>query len=235
MKTLHSDISSTCIRADKLLWDAYARTGGSQPDIRDEGHLIFPPYRNKNGTRVSEQEARFAFVNALCRGQLRYSVEVPTTKCYSFSEGGSRSASTDLQVHGPNEIGICNVEFKAKGVSPSARDNSSIYKDVQKLLREPIWGLWFHLLKSINRSSIKNFLDVIVEKIGKTQREFDDVEAPGLTIHICVLQPSFSLRKNILLPVDEAELAKQLYVDPQVSANESKEEKILNGWKLERN
>ena len=235
MKTLHSDISSTCMLADKLLWSAYARTGGSQPDIRDEGHLIFPPYRNKNSTRVSEQEARFAFVEALCRGPLRYSVEVPTTKLYSFSEGGYRSASTDLQVHGPNEIGICNVEFKAKGVSSSAKDNSSIYKDVQKLLREPVWGLWVHLLKSINRSSIKNFLDVIAEKIRRVQEELgNDVATPSLTLHICVLRHGFSLQKDILFPMNGVGLANQLQIDLCVTRDDLKKVIDLNGWHLER-
>ena len=57
-----------------------------------------------------------------------------------------------------NKIGICNVEFKAQGASSSAKDKSSIYKDVQKLLREPVWGLWFHLLNSVNNSTIKNSL-----------------------------------------------------------------------------
>ena len=233
MNTLHPDISDTCTQADEILWDAYARSAGNRPDLSGEGRLVFPRYRDEEKLRVSEQEARFAFVEALSGGHLKYSVEVPTTKRYSFKGKGSRSASTDLQVHKANES-ICNIEFKAQGVSTAAADNSSICKDVQKLLREPVWGLWFHLLKSIDRSSIKNILDVIAEKIGKTERVFNDIEAPGLTIHICVLQPGFSLQKDILLSVNEAELAYQLCVDPQVSVNELKEEEHLNGWKLER-
>ena len=103
MKTLHSDISNVCTQANYFLWDAYARSDVSQPSVSGDCRLVFPRYRKKEDDekvelRVSEQEARFAFVEALCQGPLRYSVEVPTTKCYSFSGKGSRSASTDLQV-----------------------------------------------------------------------------------------------------------------------------------------
>ena len=87
---LHPDISSACRRSDSLLWDAYARSTDSQPDASGEGRLVFSRYRKKDdGTkgdlRVSEQEARFAFVEALYQGPFRYSVETPTDKLYKFT------------------------------------------------------------------------------------------------------------------------------------------------------
>ena len=234
MKPLHPDISKVCTLANRFLWDAYTRSGHSQPGISGEGRLIFPRYRKKKGLRVSEQEARFAFVEALCRGPLRYSVEVPTTKRYSFSGEGSSSAMTDLQVRDTKEIGICNVEFKAKGVSLSA-ENKRIYKDVQKLLREPVWGLWFHLLEGVDKSTIPNFLSVMVKQVGKVKDEPKyNVEAPGLTLHICVLRQRFSLQKDVPLDLTETELTNYLHVDLQVSQAELTEVKDLNGWKLEQ-
>ena len=236
MKTLHSDISDACKRADIGLWDAYARSVGSQPVGSGAGRLIFPQYRDK-ALRVSEQEARFAFVEALSQGPLRYSVEAPTSKLYSFSGKTPLSAQTDLQVHDVSEIGICNVEFKAKGVSSSAQDNFSIYKDVQKLMREPVWGLWFHLLEGIDNLTINKFLDVMIKQIGKMQSDFGgDVETPGLTLHICVLRHRFSLQKDVnFLPggvINIAELGAQLSVDLHVSRSALKGVRNLNGWAL---
>lgn len=226
--TLHSEVTEACKRADMGLWDAFARSAGYKPVTPLAGRLVFPQYRDGR-LRVSEQEARFAFIEALSQGPLRYSVEAPTSKLYSFSGTRALSAMTDPQLHDESEIGICNVEFKAKRVSSSAQDNSRIYKDVQKLLREPVWGLWFHLLEDINNSTLINFLDVMIRQIEKVQSDFGrDVEAPGLTLHICGLQNGFSLQKDVPFPLDEiidiAELGRHLSID----------DRNLNGWALHR-
>ena len=236
--TLHLDILEACKRTDIGLWDAFARSVGGQPINSGAGRLLFPQYRGK-GLRVSEQEARFTFVEALAQGPLRYSVEAPTSKLYSFSGKTPLSAQTDLQLHSESETGVCNVEFKAKGVSSSAQDNFSIYKDVQKLLREPLWGLWFHHLEGIDNSTIGKFLDVMVRQIAEVQSDFEcDVETPGISLHICVLRHRFSLHKDLpFLPgtaVDIAELGRQLTVDLHVSRYELREALDLNGWRLHR-
>lgn len=231
MKMLHQSISETCKRADTILWDAYARSRGCQPGGSGTGHLVFPRYRD-GSVRVSEQEARFAFVEALCQGPLRYSVEVPTSKLYTFKGKTPLSAQTDLQVHDVDESGICNVEFKAKGVSSSAQNNFQIYKDLQKLLREPVWGLWFHLLEGVDNSTINKFLDVMTKQIGEVQRAFGkDIQTPGLTLHVCVLRHGFSLQKDMpFLP--STELERHLRVDLHVSRSQLIEKRNLNGWGL---
>ena len=233
---LHSDISEACQRADIGLWDAYARSINTQPSATKEGRLVFPRYRSKT-LRVSEQEAKFTFVEALAQGPFRYSFEAPTSKLYRFSGKRLQSALTDLQLHSKNQTGIYNVEFKAKGVSSSAKDTFSIYKDVQKLLREPVWGLWFHLLESIDNATIGKFLEVMVQQIAKVQIDFEnDVEAPGLSIHICVLQHGFSLHKDLLFSsgdsIDISELGGQLSVDLHVTRSELRSAPYLNGWDL---
>ena len=238
MKALHSDISDACRLADTILWDAYARSTKS-PCVSNAGRLVFPQYRNKNKSlRVSEQEARFAFVEALCQGPLGYAVEAPTDKLYTFTGQTSLSAQTDLQVHGVSQIGICNVEFKKGGVTSSAKNLSSIYKDLQKLLREPRWGLWFHLLESIDNSTINNFLDVMAQQIGEVQNDFQDVDTPGLTIHVCVLRHGFSLQKDVPFSpsggINNAELNRHLRIALCVSRSELIDVHVLNGWNLIR-
>ncbi len=57
----------------------YELSCDNQSENPADGHLVFPSYRSKKGLRVSEQEARFAFVEALCREPLRYSIETPTS------------------------------------------------------------------------------------------------------------------------------------------------------------
>lgn len=236
MTELNSEIKEACKRTDTGLWDAFARSVGGKPSVSEANRLVFPQYRDGR-LRVSEQEARFAFVDSLSHGPLRYSVEVPTSKLYSFTGKTALSAMTDLQVHDGTELGICNVEFKAKGVSSNAQNNFPIYKDVQKLLREPVWGLWFHLLESIDNSTIIKFLDVMLRQIERVQNEFGgDVEAPGLTLHICVLQYGFSLQKDVPIPsdgvIDIAELGRLLWVDLQMSQFGLVRHRNLNGWSL---
>lgn len=235
MQKLRSDIPEVCERTDRLLWDAYARSGGSQSGGIGTGRLIFPRYR-QNGLRVSEQEARFAFVEALCQSSLRYSVEVPTTKLYSFTGKKPISAQTDLQVHNLADIDVCNVEFKEGGISPSNNSKiSSIYKDLQKLLREPEWGLWFHLLESINNSTIKKFLMVMSQQIERVKHDFgEDVKALGFILHVCVLKHGFSIQRDVPLSIDEPTLKKLLYVDLLVSQSELLKVHDLHGWDLRR-
>ena len=215
---------------DKLLWDAYARTGGSQPDIPDEGHLLFPCARN-NKLRVSEQEARFAFVEALCRRSLRYSIETPTKKDYQFTGNTPISAQTDLSVYDMNgKSSICNIEFKAHGAS---KENPSIKKDVEKLLREPEWGLWFHIMEGVNNSTINKLMRVMASCINQVRDKHEkDIDTPGLTFHICVLRHGFSLHKDVPLDLTDAELRKYLNVNLVVSQNELKKVIDRNEWKL---
>ena len=261
MKTLPAGISSQCRRTDRLLWEAHARSksqleGDDQSDIsregRGRGRLVFPRYAKKKGNkkvlRVSEQEARFAFIEALCkRGQFRYSVETPTEKCYQFSGQTPLSAQTDLSVYeAGGDYPICNVEFKEGGWSTKGGESNRsgvsnkssvfpIYKDVQKLLRERPWGLWFHLLESTNSDTICKFLGVIGKQVDRVQREFGQcAEAPGLTLHVCVLKHGFSLQKDVRLPIDAEKLEDHLDVCLRVSQTppELREVKKLNGWKL---
>ena len=97
-------------------------------------------------------------------------------------------------------------------------------------------GLWFHLLESVNKATIFNFLSVIAKKVDKVQHKCGkDVETAGLTIHVCVLKHGFSLQKDVPLSSDKISAdAKILKESLCVSRSELIEVKDLNGWELHR-
>lgn len=128
------------------------QAGGLSPRI------VFPTYR-AGECRVSEQEARFAFVEALAGTSLYYSVETPTSEeyCFTGSSGNARSAQTDLTVCRSTARGLeemANVEFKC-GAPPLL----DISKDIQKLVKEQekrdLLGNWFHVLRNADRGTFK--------------------------------------------------------------------------------
>lgn len=250
--TLPAGVSSLCRRTDRLLWEAYERSEGESAKT-DRCRLLFPRYRKKEECtkgklRVSEQGARFAFVEALCTGgQFLYSVETPTDKLYQFTgETKKISAQTDLTVYDKDKSRLCNVEFKKggwsmKGREPDGSGESSksnvfpIHKDVLKLMREPVWGLWFHLLESTDNSTVTDFLGVIREGIGEVRdgKYKRDIGTKGLTIHVCVLKHGFSLQKDVPLDdLDDFTLKRHLDVDVHVSREKLLKVERLNGWKL---
>ena len=234
MKTLSQKVSKVCMLTDRIMWDAYDRSKESYPR-RGTGCIEFSQKRDK-ALRVSEQEARFAFVESLCQENLRYSVEVPTTKRYRFSgeSGNEKSAQTDLQVREWSKNRVYNVEFKSKGITPAAscKTKKPFYKDVEKLMREPRWGLWFHLFKGVDRSTIPHLLCVIAEQITRVKEVYTDIDAPGLTIHICVLRENFSLQKDVPLCLNDADLLEHLHVEYRVSNERLTRDRNLNGWCL---
>lgn len=132
--------------------------------------LIVPAYSGGE-SRVSEQEARFAFVEALSGTSVYYSVETPTKGKYCFkgTSGNERSAQTDLTLYVANGGQLnhwVNVEFK-KGNAPDAE----IMKDIEKLIKEqslcPIIGNWFHLLENADRGTFNSLFG----KLEKAMRQ----------------------------------------------------------------
>lgn len=245
--TVPAGISSQCRRTDRLLWEAYGRSGDLS-EIPDRCRLFFPMEHEGKKLRVSEQEARFAFVEALrTGGRFRYSVETPTRKRYQFKGKKATSAQTDLTLR-DLDTGCrrCNVEFKEGGWSIGGEGSNGsgestksnvfpIYKDVLKLMREPVWGLWFHLLESANSATIRNLLEVIREQIREVRegKYKDDIEAKGLTLHLCVLKHGLSLQKDVPLSIvkDDSRLEGHLRVDLELLQGELRVNRP-NGWKL---
>ncbi len=170
------DIRQLCYDTAKALFKMYP----DNPDNPDnpDGKLVFPFYRDNekkvNTKRVSEQEARFTFVNELIKQEKYfYSVETPTNYRYSkFStgkpevdknnSGNGRSGCIDLTLYTTKtpDKRLCNIEFKSK-----LPETPSITKDVLKLVFEDHRiGVFFHLLEH----SKSNTLDTLNEKLNES-------------------------------------------------------------------
>jgi hypothetical protein len=115
--------------------------------------LVFPEYRSSD-IRVSEQEARHLWCDALQETSYYYAVEAPTTEGYIQTGVTARSARTDVAVYTLNNSKlqrVANVEFKAGTPEPE-----KIRKDLEKLIREKLCGNWFHLLTSSNGNTMQS-------------------------------------------------------------------------------
>ena len=131
----------------------------------DRPHLIFPEYRD-NKTRISEQESKILFSNILENSEWFYSVETPTLQTYIQSGKTPLSARTDISLfRNPDPASkAVNIELKAHNATAE-----SFRKDLEKLLREQLDGLWFHTLENRNKGTLPR----IYEKI---QRAFSDLK-----------------------------------------------------------
>jgi hypothetical protein len=233
------DIQLICRTADRILWEAYDRSAGAKFADSTSCRLVFPTYeQNRPGVlRVSEQETRFAFVESLAGRSILYSVETPTQEGYQQTGSKPLSAQTDLTLYDQTGTRICNVEFKAKGVPPKVESHFSISKDIEKLLREPAPGLWFHLLEGVDNSTIPSLLPVIVSEMHFIYDKYSNsVPAPRLIIHICVLRHGLSLHKEIALTRDRAPGVSLIWDESHSSLRFSRdkllEARLPGGWNL---
>lgn len=193
-----SAVGKICRETDRRLWNAYhCRYVDSRPE-KPLSRLVFPSYANGN-IRVSEQEARFAFVESVLESGFFYSVETPTDEQYQFKGDGSRAAQTDLTILDEAGSSVLNVEFK-KDTDIDTKDDIAAYKDVQKLLCEPVSGMWFHLIESANSKTLEKLLDKLYSEFSKGLRALElNLGGKNKTIlfHICVLKQRFSIHKKI--------------------------------------
>lgn len=161
---LKKQVEDTCVRVAKKLIRMYPN--------KDTEYLIFPKKRDDN-YRVSEQEARFIFVNEVSIAKIYHSVETPTRKRYSgFSsnpivygekEEGGRSGAIDLSLYKPpiNDPTV-NIEFKI-----GQPKEPSITKDLLKLGNEPHkTGVFFHVLEHSNPDTVESFCKKINKSIS---------------------------------------------------------------------
>lgn len=157
-----------------------------------ETRLRFP--LDKDGyKRISEQEFRFMLTNViqskptLLHSSLYFSVETPTDELYVFSgkPENKRRASSDLSFYNGSKK-VMNVEFKANPAS-----QFSISKDIQKLSNEECNGAWIHLMKSENKSSVKNLFE-------KFEKAFEDSPTSKMPIsfHILILESQTLLSRK---------------------------------------
>ncbi len=117
---------------------------------------VFPKKRNLNDEgnpviRVSEQESKVVAGIWLRHHHKPFSVETPTTEAYSQKGETDQSALTDITVYKDDGVSrLLNIELKA--LQPG---EEAFRKDLEKLLREKVEGMWFHTLESADMSSWK--------------------------------------------------------------------------------
>ena len=173
---------------DKIVEDAFKRINYAYQHNREKEknedvelgdgeiatRLIFPKYAN-NGTRISEQELRFAFVEAFNASQvvkdknLFYSVETPTKRRYmGFSKGKpevvkdgkqeGRSGEFDLVIFNDKLERVCLIEFKAKCATSNAykKDPLKLNKEGRDRLR-----YFINILETCEQSTVDSIQDKI--------------------------------------------------------------------------
>lgn len=144
--------------------------------VEPKSRLIFPCYGNhrNNEVRVSEQELRFAFVEAFyeyCSTEnhleLFYSVETPTRYRYNFANKDNpcscdndkcnryKSGSFDLVIHDDNMKRVAYIEFKANNPTKGH------LKDFCKLKKDP---------DDEGVNSLRYFIEIVTAYNGKTKK-----------------------------------------------------------------
>ena len=152
--------------------------------------LVFPKFRNGN-TRISEQELRFAFVeafNAYCdehKLDLFYSIETPTAKKYQdfstdpkVAEDG-RSGEFDMVIFDKDLKRVCLIEFKANNA-----DKVDHWKDILKLKEEGqgILCYFIEVLKSYDSRTPKSLKEKFATFFNK--KEHQHYRNNGATINV---------------------------------------------------
>ena len=151
--------------------------------------IIFPCYCKDNcDTRISEQELRFAFVEAFNASQavkdenLFYSIETPTRLKYKdFSsdpkqDESGRSGEFDMVIFNEDQERVCLIEFKANNA-----DETDHEKDFLKLEKEGdgILTYFIEVLKSYTTGEEET------KTIGSLKRKIKLNNKDGKTLIRC--------------------------------------------------
>lgn len=166
----------------------------------DSPSLRFPRRRN-DVPRVSEQEARVLMCQVLEKARVPYAVEWPTEGRYAFSqEGGETDEDTGMSAR--TDLAVLDDDTDDRSAKPAARlavefksaqpRQPDIDKDMRKLVREEVPGLWFHTLEASNSGTIGSLfrkLDIAlrneVDLWRRTRSE--PVPAHRITVAVVVL------------------------------------------------
>ena len=145
--------------------------------------LVFPAYYDDNrhvkDTRISEQELRFAFVeafNEFCKGEdgknWFYSVETPTKDKYSgFSTKtpkrlgpNPRSAEFDMVIYDENMNRICLIEFKANNAHDQEHKKDQWKLNNRYENNDKVPTFFVEVIKSYTDTGRKNTIDTLAQK-----------------------------------------------------------------------
>lgn len=239
-----------CRRTDEVLWGSYRFAMGAP--AAPWPRVMFP--HKGQVRRVSEQEARFAFVAALLAEQgpepWAFAAEVPTRLSYRFAHRGAgekaQKALTDLALyrHGHDQPALA-VEFKAGGRSGKSEIDESIRKDVAKVLAEQPDALWFHVVRSANSATLQGLLRALDQAISllSNANRLGDYLAAGKTVeprakkiafHVCVLNPDMTASIHRVLDYVPGKPKHDFFSIDAVATRDSLEIADGRGWDVHR-
>lgn len=240
-----------CRRADTILWNSYAFATGA---AGAPWPLVMFPQKGQV-RRVSEQEARFAFVAALLAAPeplpWAFAAEVPTRLSYRFAHRGtgekSQRALTDLALyrHGHDEPALA-VEFKSGGRSGKSEIDESIRKDIAKVLAEQPDALWFHVVRDANSATLQGLLRALAEALAhlSSATRLSNYVAAGkaveprakkIAFHICVLNPDMAASIHRVLDYVPGKPERDFFRIDVAATGVSLEIADGQGWDVYRN
>ena len=150
--------------------------------LSKESRLVFPAYYKNGeikGTRISEQELRFAFVeefNYYCRENkinLFYSVETPTKDTYSdFSTDpkqnpDGRSGEFDMVIYNENLHRVCLIEFKANNADEVDHKKDFLKLDIDEKDNNEVLRYFIEIVKSYSDDTVNSLKDNKFKYRGK--------------------------------------------------------------------
>jgi hypothetical protein len=240
MTSVLDPIAIIAREADQLLWSTYdASLEGACANLPSP--LMFVPLRDDDpdqaaNLRISEQEARFAFVHEVIRhGGLRYCMERPTRERYRQTGRANSRGSFDLGVFTREGAHLANMEFKYGGISSLAKSTLRVSKDIEKLLRDPGPAVHVHLLEAVDNKTIPRILDVIARSGVDVVRRYAVLPKPIL-IHLTVLRQHFSIQGLFSTDLFQGEVeqaVEALHVDYVVGREAILDHHASGAWHFE--
>ena len=182
-----------CLPVAELLWAIHGSA--------DTGPRLIFPFKRNDSDRVSEQESRVLMCQVLEKSDLYYSVETPTRERYQHLGQSDRSASIDLTVYASRTAADRLINVELKSGTPAVVE---IHRDLEKLVREGIGGLWFCTIERANRSTIATVIAHIREAL-ELVNEHADVAEHSITLALCILSDRVLLTANLQLSPNTAD------------------------------
>lgn len=185
----------------RIIENATLLVKAAYTDDTNKTRLCFPKYSATGDPRVSEQEFRFALVEAFNeyvkdkdKGlDWRYAVEVPTEDRYLFinknniikSADEGRSAMFDLVIYNGSKERICLIEFKAGNPDGFCYDKDYIKLLNEKEGNENVVRCFLQLLKSHDNGTVASIQE-------KTKCAMGEIN----TANIQIISQTYSLKDD---------------------------------------
>lgn len=186
------------------------------------------PKKADNNIRISEQELRFALIACLEIYDFlylnKYSVETPTQYRYSFSGNGSRSAASDISIYSDSGDKVCNIELKAH--NPQLK---TIEKDVEKICRENVIGVWGHLFENQDSGTVKTLFE---EKLIPSLKKLNIIPQQPIFIAVGILSDQVLLTRKVTDPKEFSNPENIFNLDYSDFKNQPKGKRTVKGWQI---